>query len=386
MGRSRYCGVLAGVLIAVTCASTADADTPICTIAGTAGDDVLHGTSGPDVICGLAGKDKLYGRAGDDVLVGGGGGDLLDGGGDDDVLDGENGPDTLIGGDGADVFDGGVGVDAVSYAALSGDVTVTIGTGADDGLAGEHDDVRNTNEHVVTGAGNDTVIGSPHRDALSGGAGNDRVHGGGGRDSLTGGPGDDTLDGGTRGIGEPDSLSCGTGTDSYNFDVVDTVTACETRLNPPTRVDAYSNYGPAVAGHAMCRGNPGRPESMPGGTASQTFTVPSSVASLDTALVQIDPDPAVAAHWRLLVNGSLRATATSAAAGDTRFDFGAVPVHGGDQITFSVAFTATFGKIITVYSAAPLGGLLSIRNSCPDGAPNLDTGNGIRAVVSGWTP
>ena len=42
----------------------------------------------------------------------------------------------------------------------------------------------------------------------------------------------------------------------------------------PQRVNAYENYGGGAAGHAMCRGNPGRPESMPGGTASQTFTVP----------------------------------------------------------------------------------------------------------------
>ena len=32
---------------------------------------------------------------------------------------------------------------------------------------------------------------------------------------------------------------------------------------PPHRVDAYSNYGPATAGHAMCRGNPARPSRCP---------------------------------------------------------------------------------------------------------------------------
>jgi uncharacterized repeat protein (TIGR02543 family) len=155
---------------------------------------------------------------------------------------------------------------------------------------------------------------------------------------------------------------------------------------PPVRVDAYSNYSPATSGHAMCRGNPARPESMPGGTATQTFTVPARVASLDTALVQIDPDLTVTAHLSLSLNGAVRATAAAAAAGDTRFNFAPVPVRQGDQAALSISFTATSGKIITVYSAAAVGGTLTISNSCSDGAPSLTSPNGLRAVVSGWSP
>jgi hypothetical protein len=51
---------------------------------------------------------------------------------------------------------------------------------------------------------------------------------------------------------------------------------------------------------------------------------------------------------------------------------------------FSITFSASFGKIIIVYSAANVGGTLTISNSCPDGAPRLNTGNGLRAVMSGW--
>jgi hypothetical protein len=152
---------------------------------------------------------------------------------------------------------------------------------------------------------------------------------------------------------------------------------------PPHPVDAYSNYGPATVGHAMCRGNPGRPESMPGGTATQTFTVSAGVASLSSALVQIDPDPTVTVHLTLSVNGTLRAATEAAAAGDTHFNWPAVTVNPGDQVALSISFTATFGKIITIYSAAAVGGTLTYSNSCSDGAPSGSTTNGLRAVVTG---
>lgn len=154
---------------------------------------------------------------------------------------------------------------------------------------------------------------------------------------------------------------------------------------PPARVNAYDNYGPANAGRAMCRGNPGRPESMPGGTASQSFTVPAGVASIDRVLVQIDPDTRVSARMTLNVNGQVRATATAPAVGDTTFTFGAVPVRAGDAVTVSISFTATFGKIITVYTAGSPVGTFTASNSCPDGAPNVHTTTtGLRAVVSGY--
>lgn len=153
---------------------------------------------------------------------------------------------------------------------------------------------------------------------------------------------------------------------------------------PRARVDAYGNYGPATAGHAMCRGNPDRPESMPGGTVTQTFTIRRGVASLDDALVQIDPDSRVTGHASLLVNGEVRATAAAAAAGDTRFSFPSVRVRRGDEAALSIRFSATFGKITTVYGAAAVGGTLTVSNSCPDGAPSTTSANGLRAVVSGW--
>ncbi len=152
-------------------------------------------------------------------------------------------------------------------------------------------------------------------------------------------------------------------------------------------VNAYDNYGQSnLAGHAMCRGNPGNYLSMPGGTATQTFTVPSGVASLSSAMVQIDPDATVTAHFSISVNGHVAATTTATAVGDTHFNFGSVSVHAGDTITLSITFSATYGKIITVYTVGNPGGRFTASNSCPDGAPNYTTtSSGLRAVVSGMS-
>ncbi|MEU2616074.1 hypothetical protein ABZ570_31550 [Micromonospora sp. NPDC007271] len=152
----------------------------------------------------------------------------------------------------------------------------------------------------------------------------------------------------------------------------------------PREVNAYDNYGPANDGHAMCRGNPGNTRSMPGGTLSQTFTVRSGVASLSGAKVQIDPDPSVTAHLSIAVNGFVVASAEEPASGDTHFSFGPVGVTPGQKVQISIYFTATYGKIITVYTSGDPGGTFTASNPCPDGAPSFTTSStGLRAVVSG---
>lgn len=153
---------------------------------------------------------------------------------------------------------------------------------------------------------------------------------------------------------------------------------------PPVEVTArvvYSNYGDGV-GHAICRGNLGRPESMPGGTVSQTFTVPAGTTALTSATVQIDPSDQVLATLSVSVNGSQRRSAQATAAGDTNFDFDDVAVSSGDRVELAVSFSATAGKIVTVYSAGNPGGRFTVSNSCPDGAGSYASSDtGLRAVV-----
>ena len=151
------------------------------------------------------------------------------------------------------------------------------------------------------------------------------------------------------------------------------------------RVTVYNNYGQTSDGIPMCRGNPGFSNSMPGGTASQTITVPSGVTSIDTVLVDIDPASTVTAHASLWVNDVERAAADEAAAGDNTFSFSPVAVHQGDSLRFSVSFTATSGSIITVYEVGNPGGTFSVQNSCPNDSTNFSKSSpGLRAVISGW--
>lgn len=154
----------------------------------------------------------------------------------------------------------------------------------------------------------------------------------------------------------------------------------------PQAVNVYDNYGPGAIGHAMCRGNPANGLSMPGGTATQTFSVPQGVATLTGAMIQVDPAPEVTAHLTVLVDGTALGSAAAAAAGDTRFSFGSIGVHAGQTVTLNISFTATAGKIITVYTVGSPGGLFTASNSCPDGAPTVSVApTGLRAVVYGTT-
>ena len=121
---------------------------------------------------GMGGNDTLISGYADDVLDGGGGDDLLDGqtyffgnklllgGAGNDTLLGGDGNDTLDGGLGADLMKGGTGNDTADYSSRTANLTIGIGTLADDGEAGEHDNVYNDVENVEGGAGNYFIRGS----------------------------------------------------------------------------------------------------------------------------------------------------------------------------------------------------------------------------------
>lgn len=240
------------------------------TITGTAGNDAIIGTAGNDVISAGAGNDIVAALGGDDTVCLGPGDDLLDGGA---------GADTMVAdsvADGADTFVGNsaapAGRDVALYTARSTPVNVSLDGVANDGAAGEGDNIATdvaevdggsagdvfdataaTSQTVLQGGGgndtltgnfdlvggpgddtltlvggssgsligndgNDTLIGGPVRDNLSGGNGVDRLLAGGGDDELFGGAGNDVLQGeaGTDDLfGEDgdDQLIGGLGTD-----------------------------------------------------------------------------------------------------------------------------------------------------------------------------
>jgi Ca2+-binding RTX toxin-like protein len=182
----------------------------------------------------------------DAIINGGGGSDTLKGGGRADWIRGIDGDDVIEGRGGGDRLEGGPGTDTATYAGRNSDVNVSLDGFANDGQAGEGDDVGGpyegeSVENVIGGGGNDTLdggnlvgvafdnvlIGGEGQDTLNGTAGNDQLVGGDQSDNLHGGPnedrlqgqaGFDNLDGGSEndrllGGDDDDGMSGGSGAD-----------------------------------------------------------------------------------------------------------------------------------------------------------------------------
>ncbi len=146
------------------------------------------------------------------------------------------GGDTFTGGPGPDTFSGGDGSDTVSYAARTAPVTITMNGVADDGQAGEGDNIGADVEDVTGGSGADVIIGGPLGSRLHGGPGNDAIKGGPQEDRLEGNEGDDTID---ARDGHYDSIDCGPGNDTLYADPGDGAENCE--IAPDRDGDGYLN-------------------------------------------------------------------------------------------------------------------------------------------------
>lgn len=251
-----------------------------------AGDDEIFMASGGGAADLGAGNDKFYGRDGAEVVNGGPGNDELRGFGGNDTIDGADGNDSIAGGAGSDVesggngddvvgaFDdddqgadnvsGGPGVDSVWFTGhTGGGMVINLDGLANDGIAGEGDNIQPDFEIVkgsrfddtITGtagpdnldgywgadtirggAGNDRIDGNSENDVLLGGEGDDEMYGGSGNDDVTGDAGVDSLFGdyascclsnGNDKIfaadGVADAINCGGGADSLAADQFDVV-------------------------------------------------------------------------------------------------------------------------------------------------------------------
>ena len=136
--------------------------------------------------------DTLIGGEGSDTIIGGQGDDSLRGEGGNDSIDGGIGNDILNGGAGADTIDGGDGIDLLDFSEATNAVEVRLYTnsGALNDAAG--DSYFNI-ENVVSGSGNDKLIGDTAANMLDGGEGNDFFSGREGNDTILGGLGADTM-------------------------------------------------------------------------------------------------------------------------------------------------------------------------------------------------
>lgn len=147
------------------------------------------GNYGFDLLDGGDGNDYLVADRGPNILLGGAGNDYLQGGSDKDVLNGGSGNDTIDGGDN--------GWDTADYANITTAIKIDLNIGEEQNTLGAGIDKLISIEHVLGGAGNDTLIGWADDDSdLEGNAGNDSLVGGNADDYLFGGAGNDTLIGG----------------------------------------------------------------------------------------------------------------------------------------------------------------------------------------------
>ena len=128
------------------------------------------------------------------TLSGGASGDSIYGGPGGGRLDGDAGMDTLYPGSGSDRVVGGDGNDYADYGARSQPLQLSLNGEADDGEAGEGDDIGTDVESLVGGSAGDRITGSPDPNALWGSGGDDTVNGRDGADWLNGGAGTDTVD------------------------------------------------------------------------------------------------------------------------------------------------------------------------------------------------
>ena len=204
---------------------------------GGPGDDDLRGTENADRLSGDDGNDSLDARGGDDSLDGGQGDDTFYDGAGNDVVTGGPGNDTWIAGPGSDTFTGGVGNDRADYSARTAPVTLSSDGVANDGEAGEGDNIGTDVEDLIGGSGSDTITGGPQTGLIRGGGGNDTLKAGpAGQERIEGEEGDDVID--TRN-GVYDSVDCGPGNDTLYADPGDGATNCE--ISPDRDGDGYLN-------------------------------------------------------------------------------------------------------------------------------------------------
>jgi Ca2+-binding RTX toxin-like protein len=132
--------------------------------------------------------------------------------GSDFVSDGPNnqtvllgtGNDSALAGTGRDVTSGSTGIDTVSYSNRAAGVAVRLDNAANDGQAGEQDNVLSDNENITGSNAGDVLIGSAASNVIRGLGGNDLILALGANDFVDGGFGADNMFGGT---GAADTVS-----------------------------------------------------------------------------------------------------------------------------------------------------------------------------------
>lgn len=340
---------------------------PVSFFAGR-GDDTVAGSPGDDDLDGGQGTDSVAGGDGDDWLSDGdgratqfsntpqnnpvAGNDVLDGGPGDDGLTADLGADVAIGGPGEDSFGGydrreTLPADADPATAVRSPVPVTVSLDdvANDGSAGEGDNIRADIEEVWGSEGNDALLGSPGRNTLGGMGGDDVLNGGEGADALNGGIGNDTfsaIDGFT------DTIDGGKGADSAQVDLpglqpqkADVVTNVETVTGTPLGVPA---------GFVLA--------AKPKVTTRAVANKSAAFRKTGTVSVRVQTDEPAAVVGEIVVPGRLRAV------GDLVIGSGKLPLGTGQRtlkIKLGKKYTGTYKRKLRTKKQRKKGVTFTVR-------------------------
>jgi len=274
------------------------------------GNDTFSGAGDATTGAATAIPLELYGGAGADSLRGGMATDFSHGG---------DGDDTFLGGpavDGADTLIGGGGRDTADYTMRAASLTISIDNVANDGAAGELDDVRDDVEIVRGGSAGDTITGGSGNDTLFGGPGDDTLAGGLGDDLLFGEAGNDSFDEGSSANGA-DTFDGGTGSDTISYAIRSVAIEIS--------IDDAPHSG-AVNEHDRIRGSV---EHARGGTGDDTITGSALANVLDGGAGDDEIDGGAGEDT---LRGGTGTNVLSGGAGDDRFDQGA-SASGRDLIS-----------------------------------------------------
>jgi Ca2+-binding RTX toxin-like protein len=332
----------AGVIVQLTGQTASGGDADGDTLAGfesargSAHDDTLVGTGDANVLNGAGGNDSLEGSGGDDILVDGGGDDVLNGGAGFDTADYSSAPsgvsvtingasqqtggagldtltgmealtgsafaDTLVGsvggdrleggaGDdivrglaGSDTLIGGAGLDVVDYTGSTSAVAVNI---AAQTASGGHatGDALSGIEGAIGTALNDSLLGDPNANALTGAAGDDLLAGLAGADALNGGAGVDTIDYALSSAGVSVNLTTGVGSggDAQGDAVSGVERIIGSGLNDSLIGESSANLLTGGAGDDVLRGLAGA-DTLEGGAGADTVDYTGSTAAVTVNL------------------------------------------------------------------------------------------------------
>lgn len=186
---------------------------------------------------------RIWGGSGHDSINGGQGDDELFGEDGSDTLGGFGGRNTIVGGPGSDHLFGGYGISIADYSERTAPVTANFDWNESSGESGEGDTLSGVSG-VITGDGDDTIVGDSGPNEIDSGGGNDTIDPGDGDDEVNSGSGDDTI---TLYDGAEDEVVCGDDIDTAILDRNDTNDPdCETVQKP---VDTWITGGVSDGAH-----------------------------------------------------------------------------------------------------------------------------------------